>query len=42
MTVDGRYCLAVSDRHFLVDRDDYRTTSVVEFAPASLNEGEVR
>ena len=32
----------MSDWHFLVDRDDYRATSVVEFAPASLNEGEVR
>lgn len=32
----------MSDWHFLVDRDDYRTTRVVEFAPGSLDEGEVR
>ena len=32
----------MSDWHFLVDRDDYRTTRVVEFAPAPLDEGEVR
>ena len=38
----GRYRLAMSDWHFLVDRDDYRTTRVVQFAPASLDEGEVR
>jgi hypothetical protein len=30
------------DSHFLVDRDDYRTTRVAEFAPAPLDEGEVR
>jgi hypothetical protein len=32
----------MSDWHFLVDRDDYRTTLVVEFAPATLHDGEVR
>jgi hypothetical protein len=32
----------MSDWHFLVDRTDYRTTRVVEFAPAPLEEGEVR
>ncbi len=32
----------MSDWHFLVDRDDYRTTRVVEFAPPSLEEGQVR
>ena len=32
----------MSDWHFLVDRDDYRTTRVVQFAPAPLHEGEVR
>ena len=32
----------MSDWHFLVDRDDYRTTRVAEFAPAPLDEGEVR
>ena len=32
----------MSDWHFLVDRNDYRTTRVIEFAPASLDEGEVR
>jgi hypothetical protein len=32
----------MSDWHLLVDRDDYRTTRVVEFEPAPLDEGEVR
>src|SRR4029079_12714793 len=32
----------MSDWHFLVDRDDYRTTRVVQFAPAPLHEVEVR
>ena len=32
----------MSDWHFLVDRNNYRTTRVVEFVPASLGEGEVR
>jgi hypothetical protein len=38
----GRYRQAMSHWHFLVDRDDFRTTRVVEFAPAPLHEGEVR
>jgi hypothetical protein len=37
-----QYGRAMTDWHFLVDRDDYRTTRVVEFAPSSLGEGEVR
>ena len=32
----------MSDWHLLVDRDDYRTTNVVEFAPAALEAGQVR
>jgi len=32
----------MSDWHFLVDRDDYRSTRVVDAAPADLGEGEVR
>ena len=32
----------MSDWHFLVDRDDYRTTRIVEFAPTALDAGEVR
>ena len=37
-----RYRLAMSDWHFLVDRDDYRNTRVVDFSPAPLGDGEVR
>ncbi len=32
----------MSDWHFLVDRDDYRHTKIVEFEPAELGNGEVR
>ena len=32
----------MSDWHFLVDRDDYRNTRVVDASPAALDEGEVR
>jgi hypothetical protein len=39
---DERYRLAMSDWHFLVDRDDYRNTRVVDTSPAALDDGEVR
>ena len=32
----------MNDWHFLVNRDDYRITRVVEFAPPSLEDGQVR
>jgi hypothetical protein len=32
----------MTDWHFLVDRADYRTTRLVEFVPAPLEDGEVR
>jgi hypothetical protein len=32
----------MGDWHFLVDRNDYRRTRIVEFAPPPLHEGEVR
>ena len=32
----------MSDWHFLVDRDDYRHTKVLEFEPAELADGEIR
>lgn len=41
-TYRAQYRLTMSDWHFLVDRDDFRTTRVVEFVPASLDDGEVR
>ena len=39
---DERYRLAMSDWHFLVDRDDYRNTRVVDASLAALDDGEVR
>lgn len=38
----ARYCAAMTDWHFLVDRNDYRSTQVAEFEPAPLADGEVR
>lgn len=32
----------MDDWHFLVDRDDYRNTRVVEFEPAELEDGQIR
>jgi hypothetical protein len=32
----------MTDWHFLVDRDDYRHTKIVEFEPAELADGEIR
>ena len=32
----------MSDWHFLVDRDDYRHTKIVEFEPTELADGEIR
>jgi hypothetical protein len=32
----------MSDWHFLVDRDDYRNTRIVDFSPTALGDGEVR
>ena len=40
--MSDRYRHAMSDWHFLVDRDDFRTNRVVDFSPTALDDGEVR
>ena len=38
--VAGQYRRAMRDWHFLVDRDDYRNTRVVDASPTGLGDGE--